>query len=308
MPSRVILAKAVRSNRIYARVVGWADRFDQIVAVLGFHNMTPGEEQFALAVGEWQRAHPPLKPDGMLGPNTWRKMEPETRFTPSYHVPVKPPWLNDTLPDRDHPNTRDVSTNIWFGLGINYGGHFFAIGRNAGHAWLVSADDYKKQFVMTHENWRLGPGLGGSWGLALVMIASLDHPTRMNSAVSSGWDVTIGLGARWKEVIEKVQHAPTVKRLVDRLSASDDVARIASNPATKRLLKIPMEDWMSMKGRIKELVSATGMKTDSLTPTMTTIGVPVPYSALELSGYWEFGSFRVEDYWGVQNPANQRGL
>jgi hypothetical protein len=133
------MAKAVRSNRVYARVVGWADRYEQVVRVLGFTDMSPGEESFASAVAEWQSQHPPLAVDGMLGPNTWARMEPLTAFTPA--PSSTPEWARAPLPDRDDPATEHISTNIWFGIGVNYGGHFFAIGKNTGHTWLISADD-----------------------------------------------------------------------------------------------------------------------------------------------------------------------
>ena len=56
------LRKATRLNRFYAYTlswqegdrlrIGWIDRFDQIVNVLGLVNVTPGEEVFAQAVAD----------------------------------------------------------------------------------------------------------------------------------------------------------------------------------------------------------------------------------------------------------------
>lgn len=87
------LRKAIRSNRVYCVSCGWQDRFHQIMEILGFTNTCPGEEEFAISVAAWQRSHPPLKPDGMLGPKTWSVMEPETRFSPSFWLPL-PDWLS----------------------------------------------------------------------------------------------------------------------------------------------------------------------------------------------------------------------
>lgn len=87
------LARAIRSNRTYAHTVGWVRRFDQIVQVLGFAHMTPGEEQFAQAVADWQKRSPPLVPDGMLGRQSWSKLEPQTRFTVGVAAPP-PRWLS----------------------------------------------------------------------------------------------------------------------------------------------------------------------------------------------------------------------
>jgi hypothetical protein len=78
----VNLKKATRYNRITARTLGWGDRFGQVVAALGCRDSSPGEVAFAQVVEGWQRSHG-LTPDGMLGPKTWGKLEPLTRYSPA---------------------------------------------------------------------------------------------------------------------------------------------------------------------------------------------------------------------------------
>jgi hypothetical protein len=91
--------RAVRSNRTLLRGVSVGgvrpiERFNQIIHLLGFTNQTPGEEQFAQSVGNWQsRNLPATRPDGMLGENTWRKMEPLTRF--SVDLSTLPAWVRN---------------------------------------------------------------------------------------------------------------------------------------------------------------------------------------------------------------------
>lgn len=186
------------------------------------------------------------------------------------------------------------STGIWFGLGVNYGGHFFAIGTNAAHAWVFSLDDYHDNFLFTSEGWRLGPGLGGGYGVALVVITSLRNPSMFETHVSSGWGVELSLGSKWKEVAEHAKHYRVVQRIVETMEKSKGLRKASQSPLVKRALKMGPGDWDTLRKRISELVSVGGLKTDAALPQMATVGIPVPYSSLELSGYWEFRNYRVE--------------
>jgi hypothetical protein len=88
-PSAAIdVSHAVDANRKYAVQLGWAIRFDEIVALLGFNAM-PTELQFAQAVGTWQGAHA-LPIDGMIGPTTWAAMQP-LLATPAVPAPGPAP-------------------------------------------------------------------------------------------------------------------------------------------------------------------------------------------------------------------------
>lgn len=124
-----------------------------------------------------------------------------------------------------------------------------------------------------------------------MVITSMSHPTELNSSTSSGCDFTIGLGSRWCEAVNKLKYGSTVKRIIERAQQAQKVTR---NPITKQLLKLSFADWMSIKGRIKELVDAVGMKTDDTKPNMMSIGIPVPFSALEVSAFWGFSTYSVE--------------
>jgi hypothetical protein len=73
--------KAARLNPTYAWITSppWRDRIDQVVAEIGFGNMSPGPQAFADAVSAWQQSRG-LTADGVLGPVTWKAMEPSTRY------------------------------------------------------------------------------------------------------------------------------------------------------------------------------------------------------------------------------------
>lgn len=69
-------ARALPRNRRLGRRLGWLSRLDSFLPLLGFHDMTPDETTFAFALARWQLARG-LKPDGILGPRTWRRLRRE---------------------------------------------------------------------------------------------------------------------------------------------------------------------------------------------------------------------------------------
>ncbi len=89
------IKKAVKLNSHYSRSTRppWRDRFDQVITELGFMNMSPGAEAFADAVYQWQQRQSGLKADGILGPNSWGKLEPQTRYSIDL-TQIPPTWLN----------------------------------------------------------------------------------------------------------------------------------------------------------------------------------------------------------------------
>ena len=86
------LSKATRYNVKKAKkAAGNGVQFGRVIPVLGFDS-PPNADEFSGAVAEWQARHPPLKIDGKLGPNTWRRMRPLAKT-----IPVKPTLLPDWL-------------------------------------------------------------------------------------------------------------------------------------------------------------------------------------------------------------------
>lgn len=94
-PTPIDVNKAVQSNRQYAVQLGWATRFDDIVALLGF-NSTPTEQDFANGVAVWQGQHA-LSVDGIIGPDTWAAMQP-LLVSPPLPVPPTPTPPGPTPP------------------------------------------------------------------------------------------------------------------------------------------------------------------------------------------------------------------
>ena len=113
------LNTAVKWNPHYSRITRppWADRIDQVITELGFTDMSPGAEAFAEAVYTWQTTQSGLKADGILGPNTWSKLEPQTRYSIDLSQP-RPAWLRQHEAAQDHgPVTPPTSGAIPYAIG-----------------------------------------------------------------------------------------------------------------------------------------------------------------------------------------------
>lgn len=67
-------------NRRFANELGWKSKYQQIKFILNITKTLPDPMDFAQAVSNWQALHPPLKTDGLLGPNTWKRLKLNIRY------------------------------------------------------------------------------------------------------------------------------------------------------------------------------------------------------------------------------------
>lgn len=74
---RPVLARAAAANRIQMRSLGWNLHLDRIYALLGVSERD--EEALALGIARWQiqRFSEPSEADGILGRNSWQRMQQE---------------------------------------------------------------------------------------------------------------------------------------------------------------------------------------------------------------------------------------
>ena len=85
--------RAVQANRQYGLQLGWQSRFNDIVALLGV-NPSASPQDFAQAISDWQDQHG-LTVDGILGPDSWRAMQPLLARPPGQ---PRPPATAASLP------------------------------------------------------------------------------------------------------------------------------------------------------------------------------------------------------------------
>jgi hypothetical protein len=93
---------AVRMTPNYAKSAGWGNQLGEICGLLGFSPSYPDAKNFVTAVYRWQQTHQ-LDADGMLGPDTWKKMKPALN-TSSAKAPIMgptPAWVYTIDPAAD---------------------------------------------------------------------------------------------------------------------------------------------------------------------------------------------------------------
>lgn len=97
--SSLNLAKAKKNNAIFANVTkpAWKTRFYQVAEKLGIYHQTPTADAFAQAVYQWQLSQPGMTADGILGPKSWAKLEPRTRYSINFGAPT-PDWISEMPP------------------------------------------------------------------------------------------------------------------------------------------------------------------------------------------------------------------
>lgn len=90
---------AIRFTSYYAHRTNWPDHLGKTFGVFGFHTRNPTALEFVTAVRDWQLGHPPLKADGLLGPQTWNELLPVVRaYTGVVPVGTCPDWVSPVTP------------------------------------------------------------------------------------------------------------------------------------------------------------------------------------------------------------------
>ena len=92
--------KAHRYNRRFSKALRWDTYHDRIRRVTGAASDSPGD--FANAVQDWQSSKG-LKPDGVLGPATWKRMRPIVVLEPLEPPTLPPPSDSEPAADATAP-------------------------------------------------------------------------------------------------------------------------------------------------------------------------------------------------------------
>lgn len=89
--SSLDLAKAVRKNSEWSQKLGWSKHLGAIMQLVGYVPFPyPDLQKFAEAVARWQSSQALLPADGIIGPNTWKRIQSLLRINPIVTTPVIP--------------------------------------------------------------------------------------------------------------------------------------------------------------------------------------------------------------------------
>ncbi len=193
------------------------------------------------------------------------------------------------------PDGKAKPSNIWFGIGVKGGGHLAIVGKETFEGWVVSADNYDNSFFVNIDGWRLGPGLGGSVGAALIIVTSLDDPRKLNGHMIDAKDFQANMGAKWGSLAKGAAKLGFVQRLAKSSKMWGKVGKGA----------IAAGEWEKTRELVKGSISALGIDTNAAEPQVEVIEIPGVGTGLELSAYWSVGTLQVHGV-SYKPPATSR--
>lgn len=177
-------------------------------------------------------------------------------------------------------------TNIWVGVGYKGGTTFVVVGNETGKVACVSLDDPTNIFSATSTGSRLGLGVGASGSPMIVVITSMKDPKELNGLMNGGWGYNIALGPKLSSVFKMGKFKP----LIDLM---EKYAEIIKNGGKVGKAVSKLAEYNS---QIVDIVKMAGMETDAAEPQILTIESPVGGFGAEVSVVhtvttWHFVSF-----------------
>lgn len=187
-----------------------------------------------------------------------------------------------TIPDKKDypppPKVEEVKSNAWIGVGVKGGGHVAIVGVDTmlGKVWSIDATG--RSFGLMAETKRLGPGLGGGGGLAVIYVTGVRQPSDVSGLKQTDWDFNASLGEQWGKLAKAAKLAkiaPIVEPIL-KLGAK-------SPEALAKLIKAHPEKWAEAIKQSKTALEASGLDINGK-PNVLIIDTPVG-GGLELSIY-----------------------
>lgn len=194
------------------------------------------------------------------------------------YVPPKGGWHRPSFPPAPHPAEippKAEPSGVWFGIGVQGGGHLAIAGKDTVEAWMFSLESYKNRFLMNIDGYRIGPGLGGSVGVAIVVGTGGRTPGNFNGTKVSGLDFQANLGGRWGDLAKGAKGLNAVRRFAN---------------AGKIINKtISFAEWEKTRDIVWNAIKVGQIDTKSAKPEINVIGIPGAGTGAELSGYYGWG-------------------
>ena len=288
--------KAIRLNPKYAFSVPWASSYGKIATLLGFSHMSPGAGAFADGVAAWQARGGSLKIDGILGPNTWTRMEPECAFSGGAAAVLDPDWLKET-PHKARAEPAQggrENTGMWVGIHVDFGWMAGAAGRAIVVQKMYSITDPGRTFLATADRVKIGVGAGSGLGVSAVLMSNVYEPHKLIGYKAQGYDFNFAVGAKIGAAIKaaiNVRRFQKLAKLLDKLDevkAVETTTSMAVKGALKKHAALSPDEVAALAKIMKEAMGVVenAEKTDG--PNVMTLGLPVP-------GLWEVSAFYQDD-------------
>ena len=141
---------AIRQNSYYNKSLGWGSQTLLINPLLGYPNSSPREDLFVIAVANWQKNNGFIGKDidGVIGPNTWKKMKVQLgRGNPTTH---------STLPNINIQEA--IRQNSFYNKSLGWGDQTLLINPLLGYPNSSPREDL---FVIAVANWQKNNGFIG---------------------------------------------------------------------------------------------------------------------------------------------------
>jgi hypothetical protein len=195
---------------------------------------------------------------------------------PSPPMPPGPPIYGTGPQPISKPAER---SGVWFGLGVQGGGHLAVFGKDTVEALLYSLEGYQDRFWLNIDGWRLGPGLGGSVGLVFVVATGAKYPSKFSGLKVTGFDFQANLGGKWGDLAKGLKGLGAVAKFARAGKIIDKT--------------ISMAEWEKVRDLIWNLIKAGQINAKSSSPEVNVMGIPGAGLGLELSAYYGTGTVTV---------------
>jgi len=204
------------------------------------------------------------------------------------YLPMKADWKRPSFPPVPPepvvppvPVTKGPRSGVWFGIGVQGGGHFAIGGKDTVEAWMFSLESYKNRFMMNIDGYRAGPGLGASVGVTIVVATGGASPGKFHMLKVDGYDFQANLGGKWGDLAKGAKGMSTVQRFASGAKIVDKMISFA--------------EWEKCRDLVVNAIKTGMIDTKSAKPEMNVIAIPGAGIGAELSLYYSWGEVFVHN-------------
>lgn len=197
------------------------------------------------------------------------------------HIPPKA-WKRPVFPHTDpEPDpvvpAKTEPSGVWFGFGVQGGGHAAIGGKDTCEACLYSLESYTNRFWMNIDGYRVGPGLGGSIGVVFVIATGARSPGELHHFKVGGWDFQANLGGKWGDLAKGAKEINMIRKFAKAGMIIDKTITIAK--------------WEKIRDLILGIKKVAGI--NFAEKSVTVLPIPGAGTGAEISVFYGWGDVLV---------------